>query len=843
MNDSKDNVSNGLTSAQVLQRQVRYGYNELTPPERDPWWKQYLETYDDPIIKILLVAVVLSLFGAYFADGSIFDILGIVAAIVLATGLAFINEYRSGKEFDILNAQRDLTGIKVIRDGVTKQIPLREVVVDDLVELEQGDLVPADGRFVNFCDDVTVDDSAFTGESKPSKKVIGDSGLKGTYVTGGRAQFSVESIGDHTEQGKIAASLGMDHANPTPLEIKLTDLADKISKFGYAMASLIIVALVVKGYLSGELTGVNLETGMHLLHYFMIAVVIIVVAVPEGLPMSVALSLSIAMRKMTAANCLVRKMIACETIGSATTICTDKTGTLTKNEMQVSASKEVVRNGNCDNAREFIALNVALNTTANLEGDKVIGSATEGALLKWMRSNLNGFDYAKTRIMYTIIHQNLFTSDRKMMSTVIPNLMLVKGAPDVLATKCSGVPADLNEIMGDMTSKAMRTLAFAHKSIKKGDDYTNEDNLIWDGIVGIRDDIRDNVPDAIGVCHAAGVKVRMITGDNIETAKVIAKECGIFNGDSYRAILGEDFRKLSPEEQRKIVNDIDVMARSQPMDKLAFAQALMDNGHVVAMTGDGTNDAPALKSSNVGLSMGISGTEVAREASDIVLLDDSFPTIKSAVWWGRALYENIQRFLIFQLTINIAACILAFIAPLLGYPNPFTIVQLLWINIIMDTLAALALCSEIPHPGLMDKKPIPRDSDIITPYMIKAIGITAVFYIVAGLANMQYHFLGGNTVIEQTTIFFAAFVLAQIVNGINCRAINGVMPPFFKGNPTFWMVMAGILVAQIVLVQFGGEVVGVVPLTLEQWGTAGLAALSVLIVGLIVRVVPYGNSS
>jgi Ca2+-transporting ATPase len=833
---------NGINEKQSQELRDKYGINELTPPKRDPIWRQYLENYDDPVIKILLVALGISTIVSLIQGLSIFDPLGILIAILLATTISFYNEYRSGKEFDVLNAQRDLTGIKVLRDGKVHLLPIKDVVVGDYVIIEAGDGVPADG-YVIHPDNLFIDESMFTGESEVVQKFPHDKALKGSFISCGRGGLLVSAVGDNTEMGKVAASLGIDHDNLTPLEEKLTVLAGLISKFGYYMAFLIIIALIFRGYfVAGELTGINISTSNYILQYFMLAVVIIVVAVPEGLPMSVALSLSIAMRKMTKANNLVKRMIACETIGSATTICTDKTGTITKNQMKVvetSCGKPIIpEEGAPKFPEEWIALNAAINSTAHIE-DKdqktiFIGSSTEGALLVWLKEH--DLDYVHIRQKFLIKKQTLFDGSRKRMSTVVDidgkKYLLVKGAPEIIASLCSKTP-DISKVTF-LASRAMRTLAFAHKEIIGDNDKESE--LIWDGFFGIRDNIRENVPDAVKSCHSAGIKIRMITGDNIETARAIAKETGILTHGLI--IEGKDFRTLNEEERVKIAPNIDVMARADPLDKLYLVQALQKNDNVVAVTGDGTNDAPALKNADVGLAMGISGTEVAREASDIILLDDSFPTIVNAVWWGRALYENIQRFLIFQLTINFSACILVFLAPLLGFPPPFNIIQLLWINIIMDSLAALALCSEAPHRALMNKKPIPRNARIITPYMWRSIGITGIFFIIFGLLNMQFGFLGGDTPAEQSTIFFSAFVIAQIWNGINCRAINGHMPPFFKGNPNFFIIMGLILVAQICLVQFGGEVVGTVPLSIDNWLRIIVISASVLIVGFIVRAIP-----
>ncbi|MFA5211865.1 MAG: calcium-translocating P-type ATPase, PMCA-type, partial [Methanoregula sp.] len=570
----------------------------------------------------------------------------------------------------------------------------------------------------------------------------------------------------------------------------------------------------------------------------MLAVVIVVAAVPEGLPMSVALSLSLAMRKMTRANCLVRRLIACETIGSATTICTDKTGTLTKNQMEVveSPAGNPVHTADLPQTPgEWITLNAAVNGTAYLEDRAgriiVIGNSTEGALLRWLREY--NLDYLHIRKETHVTRQFLFDGSRKRMSTVVhmngKYWLLVKGAPEILASLCTEKPA-LDGVSA-LAARAMRTLAFAHKEIINGDE--TETGLIWDGFVGIRDHLRDNIPESVATCQRAGIKVRMVTGDNPETARAIAQESGILQGGT--VINGAAFRALSEDEQVRTAQTLDVMARAEPMDKLLLVTALQKTGAVVAVTGDGTNDAPALKHANVGLAMGIAGTEVAREASDIILLDDSFASITSAVWWGRSLYENIQRFILFQLTINFCACILVFIAPLLGYPEPFTIIQILWINIIMDTLAAFALCSEAPHKGLMNHRPISQDAKIVTPFMWLSIIVTGAFLITFGILQLGTGFLGGETPAEVSSVFFAAFILAAVWNGINCRALDGKMPAFFRGNPTFFVVMGFVVIIQILIVQYGGSVFNTVPLPVDQWIKIIVLSASVLVVGFILR--------
>ena len=830
--------TNGLSTDKVEEFRKKYGANAMTPPVREPLWKQYLEKFDDPIIKILLLAVGVSTIVSMVKGSGLLDTIGIIIAILLATGIAFFNEYRSSKEFDVLNAHRDDVAVKVIRNGHPASVPSRDIVVGDLILLEAGDSLPADGWVIE-ADDMFSDESAFTGETEPVRKDLLDRVLKGAFITAGKGRIIAAAVGDSAQMGVIAASLGIDHATETPLEQKLTALAGLISRFGYAMAILICSTLLVRGFMVGEITGLNIDTANNVLHYFMLAVVIVVAAVPEGLPMSVALSLSLAMRKMTRANCLVRRLIACETIGSATTICTDKTGTLTKNQMEVLESSAGIPEDSADlpqTPAQWITVNAAVNGTAHL-GEReakviVIGNSTEGALLRWLREYK--LDYMQFRAETTTTKQYLFDGNRKRMSTVVHMngriWLLVKGAPEIVANLCTSQP-DLSGV-SVLASRAMRTLAFAHKEVINGDE--TETGLVWDGFVGIRDHLRDNIPESVATCQHAGIKVRMVTGDNPETARAIAKESGIMQGGT--VVSGSEFRALTKEEQTVASRNLDVMARAEPMDKLLLVEALQRNGAVVAVTGDGTNDAPALKHADVGLAMGIAGTEVAREASDIILLDDSFTSITSAVWWGRSLFENIQRFILFQLTINFCACILVFIAPLLGLAEPFTIIQILWINIIMDTLAAFALCSEAPHKGLMSHKPVLQDAKIVTPFMWVSILVTGTFFIIAGLLQLATGFLGGTTPGEVSTVFFAGFIMAAVWNGINCRALDGKMPPFFKGNPTFFVVMGLVVAVQVVIVQYGGAVFATVPLSAIQWVTIILASASVLVVGFVLRI-------
>ncbi|HPP78433.1 calcium-translocating P-type ATPase, PMCA-type [Methanospirillum sp.] len=824
--------TDGLSSETVLESRKQYGTNELTPPRRIPIWKQYLEKYQDPIIRILLVAVVLSAIVAVLEGESLLDTIGIALAVILATTIAFLTEFKSNREFDALHAMRDDTAVKVIRNGSPSSIPMRDVVVGDIVLLEAGDMVPADGYLLD-ASETEVDESAFTGESEPIRKVVSDTLLKGSYITGGRATMITAAVGDQTKMGEIASSLIEGSRPETPLQIKLRNLAEIISRFGYLMAGLIISVVLIQDFIIGTPPQTPLEIAGVILHACMFAVVIIVVSVPEGLPVSVTVSLALTMRKMTRAKSLVRRLIACETVGSVTVICTDKTGTLTMNQMEVAASSIEVPSLSSElpqDPSEWITLNAAVNSTAELEPSRdrllTVGNSTEAALLRWLHRS--GISYSDIRKAWPVISQDYFTSKKKRMSTIVAygsrRYILMKGAPEIIASYCSP-PPDLSMIH-TLAGRAMRTLAFAHAELAP--EESEPAVMQWDGYVGIRDEVRPDVREAVKTCNDAGITVKMVTGDSPETATAIARETGILSDGI--VMTGPVFRGLSDEERLHIVPDLEVLARSEPHDKLLLVQALQARGEVVAVTGDGTNDAPALRNADVGLAMGIAGTEVAREASDIILLDDSFPTIERAIWWGRALFENIQRFLIFQLTINISASILTFISPLLGFPPPFTIMQLLWINIIMDSLAALALCSEAPHPALMTKKPIPKNASVITPYMKRAILLTAGLYILAGVGCMAIGFPFLEKPEQQASVFFSGFVIAQVWNGINCRGINGIMPPVFRGNPVFYGIMGCIVLVQILIVQYGSDIFDTVPLTPLQWMGIIIGTMPVLLI-------------
>lgn len=930
----------GHDAASAAESRRRYGSNRLTPLPVEPAWRKFLAKFDEPIIKILLgaallkfvidlfdsqhggtamlgtVALILVLIvlvagtairalrpwlpaamfvtgaalalGGSLATGAVLaEGLAVMIAVALATGVSFYSEHKSDREFEVLNARTTDRMVTVIRSGLPSSLPMEEVVVGDVVIIEAGDEIPADGRVLSATT-LFIDQSLLTGESEAVEKqaisTIGpessdqpDCLFRGTTVAQGNGHLMVTSVGDATQLGQLAQAMSDDdtaqrirqrlHASheTTPLQQKLQRLANLISRVGYVAAGAIFIAFVAADLWRGQIAwpfhnGVFqpdvLRRGIgELLQAFVVMVVIIVVAVPEGLPMSVTVSLALAMRKMTRANSLVRRMVACETIGSATIICTDKTGTLTQNRMKV---ERVGVLGDQQMAEEWIARNAALNSTANLEvrGGKpaTLGNSTEGALLLWLRERSQ--DHTIIRSSVAVLRREPFSSETKRMTTVAQfdgvETSLVKGAPESLleatthfigpsgkATPWTNDSRDKAlQFMTEATASAMRTLGFAHSEKHGG-----RETLVYDGHVAIRDPLREDVPAAIQECNDAGIAVVMITGDNLGTAKSIARDAGLLKDDDAVLLTSDDFNALSDEQAKAQLPRLRVLARAKPLDKLRLVKLLQSQGHVVAMTGDGTNDAPALKRADVGLSMGQSGTEVAKEASDIVLLDDSFATIVQAVHWGRALYENIQRFLQFQLTINVSALVIAFLGTiLLGTQPPFTVLQMLWINVIMDTFAAVALCSEPPRPGLMKLPPKKRDEDILTSAMKSTIFTTALFYIVVmlillvGMAHKKW-FAGDGTkselepfTLRQVTIFFTAYVLFQVWNLINCRSLTPDMSGWTRiGRNRAFLAIAGLtLLGQILIVTYGGKVFDVSPLHWTDWLILAVATSSVL---------------
>jgi Ca2+-transporting ATPase len=993
----------GLAPERVAQSRQQYGSNVLTPLPREPLWKKFVEKFDEPIIKILLGAALLSMFVDLFQGnplaagislglfavalvalfvtrqqrwvptlmfGSAIVVfilslaikypsvegLAVMIAVILATGVAFLSEYKSDREFEVLNAQKDALHVKVIRGGQFHTVPMPEVVVADHVVLETGDEIPADGRIIKATD-LFVDQSLMTGESMPVRKQPqpGESAegpeqpgclYRGTQVVDGVGLMIVTDVGDATYLGQIAQRLSAEEGGDedeeeaapadtqekrvkqkltiskelTPLQLKLKNLAELISKVGYIAAVAIFIALFVRGLIVGELSPAQPKgwfgVAGNLLQYFVYMVIIIVVAVPEGLPMSVTVSLALAMRKMTRANSLVRQLVACETIGSATVICSDKTGTLTQNKMQVvrlfwdgqaldrgqpgwvTPDKNLPwpRPTNGDNDVSFagtrpldwIVLNGAVNATAHLEEKEgklvTVGNSTEGALLQWL--NESGLEYQKLRLQVPPLYQIHFSSERKRMTTVVRYgrrvVVLAKGAPEwVLANSTHYQAADgtpkpwtpaakeaVERWLRDSASQAMRTLAFGFALLPPEHPESQDElharrdvletGLVFVGFVAIRDPLREDVKEAVDECRRAGIEVKMITGDNVQTARAIACDIGLIDrrdapidSDDAVVLTSQKFNELhdelkearkhpdgTPEARRgeELANRLAgmrVLARARPLDKYKMVELLQGRDEVVAVTGDGTNDAPALKKADVGLAMGIAGTEVAKEASKIVLLDDSFSTIVKAVGWGRSLYENIQRFIQFQLTINVSALTIAFLGPFFGIRPPFTVLQLLWINVIMDTFASIALCSEPPRAGVMNLPPKRKDENILSPAMLQTILTTSVFLVIVMmglLAGLHWGgwFAGDGEKIDkfglttrQVSIFFSVYVFFQFWNEINCRSLTPDTSGFHNilSNRIFLGIVGTIAVVQVLITSIEplARVFEVEPLTVLDW--------------------------
>lgn len=731
----------GLTDAEVLESRKKYGVNILTPPEKEPLWKQFLEKFTDPLIIILMIAGVLSIgisFYEYFGLNEgftvFFEPIGIFVAILLATGLAFYFELKADKEFAILNQVNDDELVEVIRNGNATQIPKKDVVVGDIVIINTGAEVPADGELLE-CVSLNVDESTLTGEPMCHKSVDEkdfdpdatyptNHVLKGTKVMEGHGIFRVTAVGDKTENGKVFVAAQIDDSVKTPLNEQLDGLSDLITKLSYGFAVLVVVGRLLI-YFLGDNSMEWAHITAYVLQTLMIAVTLIVVAVPEGLPMAVTLSLAYSMRRMLKTNNLVRKMHACETMGATTVICTDKTGTLTQNQMSVEETQFYGLANQAlgtDETSRLIKEGIALNSTASLDlsnPDKpvVLGNPTEGALLLWLRNN--GIDYRNLKDDANIVEELPFSTERKYMATVVESAQLggkkilyVKGAPEIIRSLCKQIDknvniADIDKQLTDYQNRAMRTLGFAYQVLNDSDMAIADgkviaENLTFMGIVAIADPVRKDVPAAVQKCMAAGINVKIVTGDTPGTAKEIGRQIGLWtkkDGDS-AIITGAEFEKLSDDELDKKVLELKIIARARPMDKKRLVESLQRNNQVVAVTGDGTNDAPALKAAHVGLSMG-DGTSVAKEASDITIIDNSFSSICRAVMWGRSLYQNIQRFLLFQLTVNVAACFIVLVGAFMGTESPLTVTQMLWVNLIMDTFGAMALASLPPSQSVM----------------------------------------------------------------------------------------------------------------------------------------------
>lgn len=841
----------GLTDQEVIASREKNGINLLTPPKRPSIWKLYLEKFQDPVIRVLLVAAVFSLIISII-ESEYAETIGIFFAIFLATGIGFYFEYDANKKFDLLNAVGEETPVTVIRNGKIKEIPRKDIVVGDIVVLNTGEEVPADGTLVEAVS-LQVNESTLTGELMVNKTTDeahfddeatypSNAVMRGTTITDGHGIMRVDRVGDATEIGKVARQSTEQSQEQTPLNIQLTKLANLIGKAGFTIAALTFIVFTSKdlySFITSEnFIGINdwhswLEIARIVLKYFMMAVTLIVVAVPEGLPMSVTLSLALNMRRMLKTNNLVRKMHACETMGAITVICTDKTGTLTQNLMQVYEAQVD------ESQPDLVAEGIAANSTAFLEekaeGEKPsgVGNPTEIALLLWLNSK--GKDYMKLREEAKVVNQLTFSTERKYMATLVDSpiqkkrILYIKGAPEIVMSKCNLEKAQIdkyNEQLLAYQNKAMRTLGIAYKVVPENasDDcaeLVGEGGMTFLGIFAISDPIRPDVPDAVKKCQSAGIGVKIVTGDTPGTATEIARQIGLWTPEDTERnrITGVEFAALSDEEALDRVLDLKVMSRARPMDKQRLVQLLQQKGAVVAVTGDGTNDAPALNHAQVGLSMG-TGTSVAKEASDITLLDDSFNSIATAVMWGRSLYKNIQRFIVFQLTINVVALLSVLLGAFFGTELPLTVTQMLWVNLIMDTFAAMALASIAPSMDVMNEKPRRRTDFIITPAMRNNIFEVGLGFL-AILMGLLVYFknLPGGMDTHHLTVFFTIFVMLQFWNLFNA-SVFGTNHSFFKdaGHALGMLGVALIiLVGQIIIVSFGGKVFRTEPLPLSEW--------------------------
>ncbi|WP_290082944.1 calcium-translocating P-type ATPase, PMCA-type [Paramuribaculum intestinale] len=869
----------GLTAHQVEENRLKYGENIITPPPRRPAWKLFLEKFRDPLIIILLIAGVLSVgiscyeyWGLHEGATVFFEPVGIFAAILLATGLAFYFEQKADKEFAILNKVNDDELVQVIREGNPTMVTKREVVYGDIVVITTGMEIPADGQLLEAVS-LNIDESTLTGEPMAHKTTVeadfdpdatfpSDHAMRGTKVMEGHGVMRVTAVGDHTENGKVFEAARIDDHIKTPLDEQFDKLGRLITRCAYAVAVAIVIGRVVMYVTSTPFEWMSFMA--YLLQTFMIAVTLVVVSVPEGLPMAVTLALAYSMRRMLKTNNLVRKLHACETMGATTVICTDKTGTLTQNQMRVSAMKisDTI-------PHDLLVEGIAANSTAELDlsGEKpsVIGNPTEGALLLWLHDQ--GADYRKIRDSLTTIDELPFTTERKYMATAVSNasgrrMLYVKGAPEIVFgmsdDACGTSRAEIDRELLEFQNQGMRTLGFACKPLDDGEDPVKDGKIVANGltfmgIASISDPIRPDVADAVKDVNNAGINVKIVTGDTPATAREIGRQIGIWTDtDSAEAIItGQEFEALDDEQLLQRVEGLKIIARARPMDKKRLVEALQSKGEVVAVTGDGTNDAPALKAAQVGLSMG-DGTSVAKEASDITIIDNSFSSIGKAVMWGRSLYRNIQRFILFQMTVNIVACLIVLCGAFMGMQSPLTVTQMLWVNLIMDTFAAMALASLPPTPSVMHDAPRDRREFIITRPMRRfIIGTGGLFFAVllAFLYYLKHTDLTSLTQIGhlpihndtglsayELSVFFTTFVFLQFWNMFNARAFETGRSAFhFKDCEGFVAIAVMILIGQVLIVNVGDELFNVVPLHISDWVIIILSTSSVLWIGELLR--------
>lgn len=843
---SSENVNlQGLGDAQVEASRSQHGENVLTPPRRTSYWKLYLDKYHDPIIQILLVAALVSLLLA-FIERDFMETLGIILAVVIATTVGFYFECDAARRFNVLTAMNEDQRVKVRRNGRVTEVKRREVVVGDIILVEVGDEIPADAQLVEAVN-LQVDESSLTGEPLTTKSIDATKEgneayppnviLRSTMVMNGRGTAVVTAVGDATEIGKVAQKSTESTSVKTPLNIQLDKLAKLISKIGTIVSVAAFVIFLVHDILTNSIWHGNDYFGMmHIvLNYFMMAVTLIVMAVPEGLPMAVTLALALNMRRMLKSNVLVRKLHASETMGAVTVICTDKTGTLTQNKMRVGH----ITPANPSDPNSELLLNVAMavNSTAELDGENVVGNPTEGALLLWLRDHDK--HYATLRQQYKVVSQQPFSTEKKYMLTTVDmgdkTMTFVKGAPEIVLNMCTPDAPErqrAEEVLAHYQQQAMRTLAFAYA--------TGDEPFTLQGVVAISDPVRPDVPPAVAECQRAGIQVKVVTGDTSATAIEIARQIGVWpaHGEREEAtwhIIGTEWASLSDEEAFKRCMALRVMSRARPTDKQRLVEMLQRHGEVVAVTGDGTNDAPALNHAHVGLSLG-SGTSVAKQASDITLLDDSFHAIANAVMWGRSLYKNIQRFLYFQLVVNLSALLLVLGGSIIGTEMPLTVTQILWVNLIMDTFAAMALASLPPSHEVMRNKPR-RDTDfIISRPMARGIlfcGMVFFLGMFMFLIWCERHGAGSVVDVHELTLFFTTFVMLQFWNLFNAKSLGSDYSAFryFWRDGGLVLVLALVFIGQWIIVTFGGKMFRTLPLSFEEWGAITVGTSVVLWAG------------
>ncbi len=855
----------------------------LTPPAKEPLWLQFLDKFKDPLIIILIIAGLLSIgiaFYEYIGLGHgaavFFEPGGIFVAILLATGLSFYFEYQADKEFAILNQVNDDEPVEVIRQSNTTEVPRRSIVVGDIVVLNTGEEVPADGELLEAVQ-LSVDESTLTGEPmcpKTTDESLFDKDatfasnhvMKGTKVMEGHGIMRVTAIGDATEQGKVFEAVQIDNSVRTPLDEQLDRLGKWVAKMSYVVGAGIIVGRILIYFFSSSYQGFELMPFIaYVLQTLMIAVTLIVVSVPEGLPMAVTLSLAYSMRRMLKTNNLVRKMHACETMGATTVICTDKTGTLTQNQMRVDDAQFYGVAPDTSAVTEGIAV----NSTAQLdftdpEHPRVLGNPTEGALLLWLNSH--GIDYRKLREDAEITEQLPFTTERKYMATVVKSALMpgkriiyVKGAPEIVFSLCKtagegATGGSIEKQLLEYQNRAMRTLGFAfdildENEVAIADGKVAAEHLHFIGIAAIADPVRADVPAAVKECLDAGISIKIVTGDTPATAREIGRQIGLWTDKDTddNIITGPEFAALTDKEVMERVLDLKIIARARPMDKKRLVESLQKLGQVVAVTGDGTNDAPALKAAQVGLSMG-DGTSVAKEASDITIVDNSFASIGKAVMWGRSLYQNIQRFLLFQLTVNVTACLIVLIGAFMGTESPLTVTQMLWINLIMDTFAAMALASLPPSESVMADKPRNRQAFILNrPMLSEILGVGGFFFVMlfffllvfkhtdvqcltdmmsidyaalfAGVGSVSF-WTDGHLSEYELTLLFTIFVMTHFFYLFNARAFETHRSALhFKGCRGLLYISGIIIAGQVVMVETPvlQQFFNVIGLSLQDW--------------------------